>query len=281
MNKLNRLKRIKETGVRYDPITIENSAKVEHAIDFNNPEDVEKLTNMTKNDEFEHILNGTDYPKILVTTSIQSSKKLEKFLFEFKLLFHNRTCNLFRRKKVTLRNLIKWSTAREYTHIIVVQQNHRLKSVADPGLIVDQLLIIKLPAGPSAWIRVSGVELWKQIKKATLPVLHYPELVFKNFGTWIGARIKRLLQSLYPWDKNQLKDKEERNKHRRIVSYWCQRDFIFIRHHRWDFNPDSLNMRKIVTNEVGPRMSLKVTKLKKGLFGDKKAPIEFEQRAKM
>jgi len=90
-----------------------------------------------------------------------------------------------------------------------------------------------------------------------------------------------MLMSLYPWDKNELKRKEERNLHRRIITFWCQRDFIFWRHHRWDFNEDVLSSRKIITQEVGPRSTLKLLKLRKGLFGNKDAPIEFEYKAKM
>jgi len=72
-----------------------------------------KLNEISKNDEFEHIINGTDYPKILITTSLKSSRKLESFLFEFKLLFQQKTAFLFRRKKVGMKNLIKWATSRE------------------------------------------------------------------------------------------------------------------------------------------------------------------------
>jgi len=99
---------------------------------------------------------------------------MEAFLFEFKLLFHQKTAFLFRRKKVGIKNLIKWSNTRGYTHIIVVNQNMRGKStpISKGGMIVDQILVIKLPDGPSAWIRMSGIELFKQIKKAALPVLH-------------------------------------------------------------------------------------------------------------
>jgi len=67
---------------------------------------------------------------------------------------------------------------------MIIYQNNRLKSLSkNQGAIVDQILIIKLPDGPSAWLRISGVELHKEIKRRALPVLHYPELIFKNFGT--------------------------------------------------------------------------------------------------
>jgi len=77
LHKLERLKRIRETGIKYEPKTIENTANIQEKIDFSSAEEMNKLKHLEKNDEFEHIINGTDYPKILITTSLKSSRKLE------------------------------------------------------------------------------------------------------------------------------------------------------------------------------------------------------------
>ena len=54
-------------------------------------------------------------------------------------------------------------------------------------------------------------------------------------------------------------------KGRRAVTFHNQRDFIFIRHHRYIFR----DAQKVGIQELGPRLTLKLRSLQKGTFDSK------------
>jgi ribosome production factor 1 len=56
---------------------------------------------------------------------------------------------------------------------------------------------------------------------------HVPELVLNGFGTRLGHRIGRFLGSLFPHNAEF--------QGRQVVTFHNQRDYIFVRHHRYIF----------------------------------------------
>lgn len=79
--------------------------------------------------------------------------------------------------------------------------------------------------GHATCCRLSNLRLGRDIKGHGRATSHKPELVLNNFGTRLGHRIGRMFASLFSQDPNF--------KGRRVVTFHNQRDFVFVRHHRW------------------------------------------------
>lgn len=56
---------------------------------------------------------------------------------------------------------------------------------------------------------------------------HKPEVILNNFNTRLGHSIGRLIASLFPHDPQF--------NGRRVITFHNQRDFIFVRHHRYEY----------------------------------------------
>ena len=78
-----------------------------------------------------------------------------------------------------------------------------------------------------------------------------------------------MLAALFP--------KEPQFRGRRLVTFHNQRDFIFLRHHRYLFKDSG---EKVSLQEVGPRLTLKLMSLQAGLFDPKFGEYEFKYQAK-
>ena len=90
-----------------------------------------------------------------------------------------------------------------------------------------------------------------------------------NFDTMLGHRIGRMLAALFPQVPNL--------KTRRVVTMHNQRDFVFFRHHRYEFNEDGSRANLA---EVGPRLTLKLHSLQLGTLDRKKGEYEFIYKPK-
>merc|ERR1712127_750918 len=56
---------------------------------------------------------------------------------------------------------------------------------------------------------------------------HVPELVLNGFGTRLGHRVGRFLGSIFPHNAQF--------QGRQVATFHNQRDYIFVRHHRYIF----------------------------------------------
>nr|CAD7441891.1 unnamed protein product [Timema bartmani] len=92
---------------------------------------------------------------------------------------------------------------------------------------------------------------------------HRPEVVLNNFQTQLGNTVSRMLASLFHYDPEF--------KGRRAVTFHNQRDYIFFRHHRYEFTPNG----KVRLRELGPRFTLKLRSLQKGTFDSKTGEYEW------
>ncbi|CAE6502540.1 unnamed protein product [Rhizoctonia solani] len=92
-----------------------------------------------------------------------------------------------------------------------------------------------------------------QISGHARPSPHYPELVLNGFVTRLGITVGRLFQTLFP----VMPEFEGRQ----VVTLHNQRDFLFFRRHRYAFR----SAEKAALQEIGPRFTLKLRSLKKGL----------------
>uniref|UniRef100_A0A6N2MZJ6 Brix domain-containing protein n=1 Tax=Salix viminalis TaxID=40686 RepID=A0A6N2MZJ6_SALVM len=161
------------------------------------------------------------------------------------------------------------------------------------SFLVDALLIIGLPDGPTAHFKLSRLVLRKDIKNHGNPTSHEPELVLTNFTTHLGHRIGRLIQSLFPQEPNF--------RGRRVVTFHNQRDYIFFRHHRYIFETkeskqgdskgknrevgkgEKNTQQKVIARlqECGPRFTLKLRSLQHETFDTKGGEYEWVHKPEM
>jgi len=61
---------------------------------------------------------------------------------------------------------------------------------------------------------------------------------------------------------------------RRVVTVHCQRDYLFVRHHRYIF-PEDKQGKKARLQEIGPRFTLKLRSLQAGTFDSSRGEYEW------
>jgi ribosome production factor 1 len=121
---------------------------------------------------FNTVENPTTPPKILITTSPQASKVTYDFCDELLGVFPGAE---FRRRKkgkgFELGRIAGWAADRGYKHMCVVNEDmkkpspylHLFSDVPSHILLSDAITLVYLPDGPSAYFKLTSVELTKQI----------------------------------------------------------------------------------------------------------------------
>ncbi|TFK26214.1 Brix-domain-containing protein [Coprinopsis marcescibilis] len=201
-------------------------------------------------------------PKVLVTTSPKASKATYEFCDEVVGVFPG--AEFIRRKKgkgFEMGRIAGWCADRGYKHLIVVNEDMK-----KPNAIT----FIHLPNGPTAYFKLTSIELTKQIYGHARATPHHPELNLNGFVTRLGHAVGRMFQTAFP----PLPEFQGRQ----IVTLHNQRDFIFFRRHRYAFR----SPEKVQLQEIGPRFTLKLRSLKKGIpavynLGEAPAPLTMEK----
>jgi len=218
----------------------------------------EEVAEDEANDEFAKYFNGLP-PKVAITTVNHPSHRLKEFI-----------CNMqdvipgliyFRRRGFYLKKIIKYLKNRKYTDLLVVGENRKK---------IDSLMVVHLPDGPTATFKVSSIQYPEQILDRGIMSSHSPELILNNFTTRMGHGLGRMFASLFP--------QVPEFTGRRIITFHNQRDFIFVRQHRYIFDPDEENKEvgmKPRIQELGPRMTLKLQRLQHGTFDTTEGEFEW------
>ncbi|KAJ7951406.1 ribosome production factor 1 [Quillaja saponaria] len=261
------------------PRTIENTRELDETVCM--PDD-EELFAGNDADEFSSILKHGVTPKILITTCRFNSTRGPAFVSELLSVIPN--AHYYKRGTYDLKKIVEYAKKKEFTSVVVVHTNRR-----EP----DALLIMSLPDGPTAHFKLSKLVLRKDIKNHGNPTSHEPELVMTNFTTRLGHRIGRIIQSLFPQEPNF--------KGRRVVTFHNQRDFIFVRHHRYIFESkgsqqtdskgktvkddkgEKASQQKMIARlqECGPRFTLKLLSMQHGTFDTKGGEYEWVHKPEM
>jgi ribosome production factor 1 len=205
-------------------------------------------------DEFSEYYSKSYEPKVLITYSDNPHSKTRGFGKELALIIPNSIALTRHRSSVTK---ISESAMREgYTDVIIINENRKQ---------VNGLLLIHLPDGPTAHFKVSDVKLTTDIKrKVSNFTSHRPEVILTNFTTRLGLQIGRMLGSIFHYDPQF--------RGRRAATFHNQRDYIFFRHHRYEFDK---NGKRVKLMELGPRFTLKLRSLQEGLFDSKTGDYEW------
>ncbi|KAG8834952.1 hypothetical protein FRC17_006255 [Serendipita sp. 399] len=200
-------------------------------------------------------------PKVLITTSPQASRATYDFCDELVGVVPG--AEFVRRKKgkgFEIGVIAGWAAGREYGAMLVVNEDmkkpSRLLGVLPVEILmsaVDAITLIHLPDGPTAYFKLTSLQLTKEIFGHARATPHHPELILNGFVTRLGHAVGRMFQTLFP----RLPEFEGRQ----VVTLHNQRDFLFFRRHRYAFR----SPEKAALQEIGPRFTLKLRWLKKGI----------------
>jgi ribosome production factor 1 len=207
-------------------------------------------------------------PKILITTSLNSTLHNEAEMLTD--LFPN--SRYIRRSshrygyKFSVREISQFAAKQEYTAVIVLEEaNHRK--------LPSGMTIVHLPVGPTFHFSISNWYSGKQIPGHGRPTSHTPELMLNNFTTPLGLLTAHLFRSLFPAAPEL--------QGRQVITLHNQRDYIFLRRHRYVFRQKREREKSVVgadgkemkgvegiragLQELGPRFTLKLRRVDKGI----------------
>lgn len=245
-----RKENIKDATEKQVPIRFEDRHKPIDCI----PQD------FTFDKELESFFIDQNVSKILITTDISSSIETKEFARDLKDLFPNSTC-IPREGTDLLKFVVSGAIERSYTHIAVVHESL--------GVPIT-MSFIKLPNGPTLQFQLSSIKTCEQLlpkikgkngkKKKANPShrvpCHFPELILNNMNTRLGKGIGKFFISMFPVAPEF--------KYRQVVTFHNQRDFIFVRRHKYLFDDDGNSARM---QEIGPSFTMKLKALYMVTFG--------------
>jgi len=206
-------------------------------------------------DEFVQYFNNERTPKIMLTTRPRPSRHLFPFMSDLMTMMPNTF--FYKRKSYDIRDMAKWAYNKKFTHLVVLGQNKKNKEC-------NQMLICHLPQGPTALLKISSVKHSKSIKGHGSSSFHLPEIILNRFSTRLGHRVGRLLGSMYSHNPEF--------HGRNVVTFHNQRDFIFVRHHRYIFADKYTKTR---LQELGPRFTMKPKWIMAGSFDPQHGEYEW------
>ena len=170
-------------------------------------------------DEFADYFKDNTPPKLMITTNRRPSGKMFEFLKDLKAIIPN--AYYYERKNFKIKDILKWASNKKFTNVIIF---------IEKGGVPHTMIMSHLPKGPTAHYRVSSVKPMSEIVNRSRMTEHQPEMIMNHFDTKLGHRTGRMLASMFP----QVPEFEGR----RVITFHNQRDFIFFRHHHYEFNED-------------------------------------------
>jgi len=207
-------------------------------------EDDEEVLHDEAHDEMAEYFNRERTPKVLITMSPYAKVTTWKFCYELRKCIPN--SEIFSRRGIPLKKVVKQARLKEYTDLIVVHEDRK---------VPNGIVMCHLPEGPTAYFKINSLQFTKDIKKAGSSTDHHPEIILNNFNTRLGHTIARMFACLFPHDPQFTG--------RRVVTLHNQRDYVFFRHHRYEFKKEG---KKAALHELGPRFTLRLKWLQKGTF---------------
>lgn len=238
-----------EGGPRTTGHTIESLRETDHtAVENIEDSDNEELRKELEIDDFSEYFSKSYTPRVLITYADNPVTKTRKFGIELARIIPNSLAKI--RNRSSIKKMVKSAIRENFTDILVINENNRQPN----GLVA-----IHLPNGPTAHFKLSNVKITKEIRRShTEFTTHRPEVILTNFTTRLGLTVGRMLGALFHHDPEF--------KGRRAVTFHNQRDYIFFRHHRYEFTKDG---QRAKLRELGPRFTLKLRSLQEGTFDTK------------
>lgn len=195
---------------------------------------------------------GFQDPKIVITTSRDPSSKLLQFTKELRLVFPG--SHRINRGNYVVKDLAEACRANEVTDLIVLHEHRG---------IPDAMIVSHFPHGPTVYFTLNNVALRHDIgtyKNSTVSE-QYPHLIFENFSSRLGERVRDVLKYLFPVPKEDSK---------RVMTFANDDDFISFRHHVF-----VKTGRQVQLAEVGPRFEMKPYEIRQGTIEQTEAEREW------
>jgi ribosome production factor 1 len=216
--------------------------------------------------KFPTLFNPSTEPKVLITTSLNSTlhdqARLIATMFP-KCDYVRRTAHRFGHK-YSVREIAAFASNRGYTTLLVLMEDQKKPCGLD---------IVHLPTGPHFHFSISNWVEGRKLPGHGNPTDHNPELILHNFKTPLGMLSAALFQSIFPAHPEL--------QGRQVVTLHNQRDYIFVRRHRYVFRNKRATEKSVVDSEgkpmkgvediraglqeLGPRFTLKLRRVDKGI----------------
>ncbi|KAF2087603.1 Brix-domain-containing protein [Saccharata proteae CBS 121410] len=224
------------------------------------------LTPDTLAEKFPTLFSPPREPKILITTSINSTlhKEAELLTELFPGSHYVRRTNHRYGHKFSIREISKFASNRDYTTVIVLNEDLKKPSGLD---------VVHLPHGPMFHFSISNWVEGKKLPGHGNATNHYPELILNNFRTPLGLLTAHLFRTMFP--------PQPEIEGRQVVTLHNQRDYMFFRRHRYVFRDKRTTEKSVVDadgkpmkgaeeiraglQELGPRFTLKLRRIDKGI----------------
>ncbi|KIJ20158.1 hypothetical protein PAXINDRAFT_160807 [Paxillus involutus ATCC 200175] len=195
---------------------------------------------------------GIHDPKVVITTSRDPSSKLLQFAKEMRLVFPN--SYRINRGNYVVKELADACRANDITDLIVLHEHRG---------IPDAMIVSHFPHGPTVYFTLQNVSLRHDIGsyKSSTVSEQYPHLIFEQFTSKLGIRIRDVLKYLFPVPKEDSK---------RVMTFANDNDFISFRHHVFVKIPVDVQLA-----EVGPRFEMKPYEIRQGTIEQTEAEREW------
>lgn len=217
-------------------------------------EDQAEVMNDLANDEFREYYQKSYEPRVMITFNATPHDRTRQFGSLLKKMIPN--ASQFRRNKTRLKRVCQSAIREKFTDLLVINENNKKP---------EGLLLIHLPEGPTAHFKISNFKGLKDLRRKEDDIsTHRPEVILNNFTTRLGLTIGRMLGALFHY--------QPEFRGRRAVTFHNQRDYIFFRHHLYEFDK---NGKRVKLRELGPRFTLKLRSLQVGLYDGKCGDYEW------
>ncbi|KAF1983403.1 Brix-domain-containing protein [Aulographum hederae CBS 113979] len=205
-------------------------------------------------------------PKILITTSTNSTLHFQAQILT--TMFPNsqyirRTAHHYAHK-YSIREIASFASNRAYTTLIILMEDQKRPSGLD---------VVHLPNGPMFHFSISNWVEGRKLPGHGNPTNHFPELILNNFRTPLGLLTAHLFRTMFPVQPELVG--------RQVVTLHNQRDYIFVRRHRYVFRDKRKTEKSVVDSEgkpvkgveeiraglqeLGPRFTLKLRRIDRGI----------------
>ena len=205
-------------------------------------------------------------PKILITTSLNSTlhheAQLLTSLFPYSVYIPRSAHH--HSHKYSIREIASFASNRHYTALLVMKEDQKKPT---------GLTFVHLPSGPSFTFSLSNWIEGKKLPGHGNPTDHIPELILNNFRTPLGSLTAHMFRLVFP--------PQPEFQGRQVVTLHNQRDYIFVRRHRYVFREKRASEKSVVgidgkevedvkgikagLQELGPRFTMKLRRIDKGI----------------
>jgi len=204
--------------------------------------------------------------KVLITTGLNSTlhDQAEILTDLFPQSVYVRRTEHRHAHKFSIREIAKFASNRNFTALLVLNEDQKKPC---------GLTMVHLPQGPTFHFSISNWIDGKRLPGHGRATDHWPELILNNFRTPLGMLTAHLFKKLFP--------PQPEFEGRQVVTLHNQRDYIFVRRHRYVFREKRETEKAVVgadgkelegaegirtgLQELGPRFTLKLRRVDKGI----------------